>query len=149
MDKRIDELGLQIKQHFNGALPPVTIIRLLDKSRVAIYDTNAMSTYVLEKFGLTGEYQVAASTWGLAVKPIKALGSINNGHVMNIEPYYQADQLYQSRLWQAMPFVATDRYHLLPSRAFDWLKLGLASNGDRHTNNQLAIRPDDIRTCRR
>ncbi|MEM6987002.1 MAG: ABC transporter substrate-binding protein [Pseudomonadota bacterium] len=115
MDARINELAESVKAHFGGDLPHATVVRFLDRKRVAIYGDNGMTTHVMDAFGLPSEYPVGASTWGLAIKKVPELGRIEKGYLLHILPFEQQERLFATKLWQSMPVAQSDRVVTLPS----------------------------------
>lgn len=113
-DRRIAELGARIASHFGGDPPPVTVIRLIDTARVAVYGANSTPVAALEALGLESGVDLPPSTWGLAMQRIAELGRIERGHVLHILPFPGGDALFSRPLWQAMPFVREGRFHTLP-----------------------------------
>lgn len=114
MDARLADLRDRIAVAYDGAPPEVTVVRFLDAKRVVVYGDNGMPAAALNGLGMVSRYPLAASRWGLAFKPVTELAAIDRGLVLHIEPFAAAGQLFASRLWQAMPFVAEDRFAALP-----------------------------------
>ncbi|MDX1654347.1 MAG: ABC transporter substrate-binding protein [Candidatus Competibacteraceae bacterium] len=112
--RRLEALAERLDRHFAGHPPPVTVVRFLDQARVAVYGGNAMTSYALGALGLDNGYPLPDSTWGLNLKKIQDLGRISRGHVLHIQPFFQAQEVFARPLWQAMPFVRAGRFHALP-----------------------------------
>lgn len=143
LDNRINKLAQSIDAHFAGNLPDVTIVRFLDKSRAAIYGPNSMTSYALDAFGINSAFDVANSTWGLEIHKVSDLGAVDRGIVMHIQPFEQADQLFETALWNSMPFVDGDRFHTLPTL---WTYGGALSVGriaDAIAATLLSVEPAD------
>lgn len=115
MDRRIEAQKEEIATAYNGTPPPVTIVRFTDEKRVVIYGKNGMTQAALNGLGLGTGYPVPNSRWGLAFKPVTALGAIAHGLVLHIEPFNKQDLLFSSDLWRAMPFVKAGNFHAIPS----------------------------------
>ncbi len=115
MDLRIAAQKAEIATAYNGTPPPVTIVRFTDEKRVVIYGENSMTTAALDGLGLETGYPVPNSRWGLVFKPVTALGAIDNGVVLHIEPFSKKDLLFGTDLWGEMPFVKSGNFHAMPS----------------------------------
>lgn len=126
LDARLGALRARIGEAFDGNPPKVTIVRFLDAKRVVIYGRNSMPEAAMNALGLASGYETPNSRWGLVFKPVTELGSIDEGFVMHIEPFAEADRLFSTPLWRAMPFVAENRFHTLPTL---WTYGGIHSVG--------------------
>ncbi len=115
MDGNLAELKQVISEKYDGTPPKVTVIRMLDRKRGVVYGENSPVLAALDALGLQYEVEVENSRWGLAYKSVAKLGEAQDGKVLNILPFDEADQLYGTKLWQAMPFVANDNYAELPA----------------------------------
>lgn len=114
LDARLAALKARLEDHFAGAPPKVTVVRFVDDARVVIYGGNAMSTHALEALGLESGYPLPSTAWGLTLRPVRDLGSIDEGVVLAKQPFGKAEVLFDKPLWKAMPFVRHDRFHALP-----------------------------------
>lgn len=115
MDRRIEARKTELSTAYNGVLPAVTLVRFADEKRVIIYGDNSMTQPALLGLGLTPGYPVPNSRWGLAFKPVTALGTLKDGDVLYIEPFSKKDLLFGTALWQEMPFVKAGHFHALPA----------------------------------
>lgn len=115
LDARLTALRERVAAHFGGAPPPVTVVRFVDDARVVVHGENAMPSAALAALGLRNGASIPASTWGIAFRKVEELGRIAEGIVLHIEPFPQAEQVFATPLWQAMPFVREGRFHALPA----------------------------------
>lgn len=115
MDARLADLRGQIAARYDGTPPKVTVVRMIDAKRVAIYGQNSPVQAALDALGLEPAVKISNSRWGLATKAVRKLGQVDEGKVMTIMPFDEASKLYDSALWKAMPFVETGDYHELPT----------------------------------
>lgn len=115
LDARLAALRARIAGHFDGTPPPVTIIRFVDEARVIVHGENAMPSAALAALGLRNGAEIPASTWGIAFRRVAELGRVADGIVLHIEPFPEADKLFATPLWRAMPFVREGRFRALPT----------------------------------
>jgi iron complex transport system substrate-binding protein len=113
-DRRISALRDRLAERFGETPPPVTVIRLIDTARVAVYGANSTPVAALRALGLESGVSLPPSTWGLTMQRIAELGRIEEGHVLHIRPFPGEEALFARPLWQAMPFVRAGRFHALP-----------------------------------
>lgn len=114
LDARLNNLAQQVRDHYDGTPPKVTVVRFVDDARVVIYGANAMSTFALEALGLETGYPLPATAWGLTMRPVRDLGGIEEGVVLAKRPFGKAEALFGKPLWKAMPFVRAERFRALP-----------------------------------
>lgn len=141
LDARFEELKVRLHQHFGAQLPKVTVVRLMDSSHVRIYGDNGMPQYALERLGIAPALPQPVSQWGQVQKKLTDLGAIRDGVVLYIEPFPEADKLFATPLWRAMPFVRAQRVAAVPST---WTYGGIMSLGylaDNLTESLLSIAP--------
>lgn len=110
LDGRLAELKQQIHDHFEGEVPKVAAVRLLDATHVRIYGQNSMAEAALAALGMESALPQPRSEWGFSLKRIEELGGMTEGVVLNIGPFPSANELYSTPLWQAMPFVRSGRF---------------------------------------
>lgn len=110
LDAHLDALRDEVARHFDGNLPKVTAISLMDQSRARVHGGNSTSEAALMALGLAPAFPQPATTWGFVQKRVEQLGAVEDGIILNIEPFRAADQLFPSPLWQAMPFVREHRF---------------------------------------
>ncbi|MGG2398754.1 ABC transporter substrate-binding protein [Pseudomonas sp. SH1-B] len=115
MDDELEQLREQLQAHYAGQLPAVTVIRFSSPTAAFINGPNSMPQHALTLLGLQPAIQLEPSPWGVTQVPITALGHIDSGVVLHIEPFAQQAQLFASPLWQAMPFVRAGRFAAMPS----------------------------------
>lgn len=114
LDARLAALRQKVQAHFGGDPPPVTVIRFVDTARVVLHGRNSMPAFALAALGLENATPLPPSKWGIAFRKVEELGHLTDGIVLSIEPFPQADQLFSTPLWQAMPFVQEGRFRALP-----------------------------------
>jgi iron complex transport system substrate-binding protein len=115
LEQQLEQLAAQLQQHFSGQLPEVTTIRFNNPATVIVYGDNSMSQAAAKRLGLNPALPQKASQWGITQKKITDLAKIKDGIVVNIEPFVFAEQLNNSPLWQAMPFVKKGHYTTMQS----------------------------------
>ena len=119
LDAHLAELRGKVERHFDGDLPKVTAISLLDQARVRVHGGNSTSQAALLALGLEPAFPQPATTWGFVQKRVEQLGAVEDGVILNIEPFPGADALFPSPLWKAMPFVRAGRFaRVKPSWTF-------------------------------
>lgn len=123
-DARLAALRAKVQAAFDGAPPAVAVVRFVDEARVRVYGGNAMSTFALEALGVEPALDLPASKWGLTQMSLRELAALDDGVLLYIEPFPQAEALFANPLWRAMPFVQAGRVAALPST---WTYGGLFS----------------------
>lgn len=114
MDNRLAELKRQISAAFPEGAPKVTVVRFIDDKRVVISGKNGLPEAAMTALGLETGFPTTNSRWGIAFKPVTALAEIGSGYVLHMEPFPKSDLLFNTALWQEMPFVKDGRFHTLP-----------------------------------
>lgn len=115
MDARLAEQAKTLKEVYGDDIPQVTLIRFLDEKRAVIYGENSPAFAALSALGLRSEIEVPKSKWGVGYRRVRKLGSVTQGKVMYFEPFDQQEQLFDTALWQAMPFVQSKNLSALPA----------------------------------
>lgn len=110
MYTRIAELNLQLDQHFTKNRPPATAIRFQSKAVALVFGDNSMPQYALHQLGFNNALAQPTSRWGVAQQKIIQLGKIKQGIVIYFKPFTAQNSLFNSPLWQAMPFVQTGHF---------------------------------------
>jgi ABC-type Fe3+-hydroxamate transport system substrate-binding protein len=105
MDQHLEQLRLNLLQHFNGQPPKVTVIRFASPTVVYVMGPNSMPEHALQRLGLNPAMAVEKSRWGALQKPVTDLGQIDEGVVLYIGPFAQQSRVFNTALWQGMPFV--------------------------------------------
>lgn len=108
-DKRINELGDRLREHFVGGVPDTSLVRFVDAAHVRLYGENSMVEAALDGLGVAAAYPVSPSTWGQTQKAITDLAEIEHGAVLYIKPFPYEKRLFAMPLWQQMPFVKAGR----------------------------------------
>ncbi|KIC20346.1 ABC transporter substrate-binding protein, partial [Leisingera sp. ANG-Vp] len=114
MDARLAKQAEQIKTHFGGEVPKVTLVRFVDAKRAVVYGKNGPPHAALTALGLKSAIEIPSSRWGLAYKRIRKLAEASSGKVLYFEPFDQKAELFETALWQAMPFVKSGSFEALP-----------------------------------
>ncbi|MEO0992217.1 MAG: iron-siderophore ABC transporter substrate-binding protein [Pseudomonadota bacterium] len=125
-DARIALLGERVAEAYGGAPPKVALIRIADATNLRVYGENSMAEAALHALGLENAWPQARSRWGLTTRPIIDLGTLEDGHVLYIEPFEEADRLFASPIWQAMPVVEAGK---VSAMAATWTYGGALSVG--------------------
>lgn len=115
MQARVDELHRRLVEHFHGSLPKVAVIRFSSPTAVFINGANSMADHAMQLLHLQPAYPLPRSPWGIVQSPVTTLGRIDEGVILHIEPFAQQDQLFNTPLWQAMPFVREGRFAAMRS----------------------------------
>lgn len=126
LEQGFERLKARLHAHFGDTLPRVTVVRLMDSSHVRLYGDNGMPQYALERLGITPALPQPVSQWGQVQKKLTDLGAIRDGVVLYIEPFPEADKLFATPLWRAMPFVRAGRLAAVPPT---WTYGGVMSLG--------------------
>jgi iron complex transport system substrate-binding protein len=113
LDARLAELREAVATHFDGAPPPVTVLRFVDAARVVVHGENAMTTHALDAVGLENGAGIDASKWGIAIRKVEELPALARGEVLHISPFPAGETLFASPIWRAMPFVREGRFHAI------------------------------------
>lgn len=124
MQRRIEDLRQQLLEHFAGELPKVTLIRFTSATHLYMFGPNSLPQHAMDLLGLAPAQVVPSSRWGSIQAPVTQLSQIEDGVVIYIEPFAQHARLFNTELWQAMPFVRQQR--LLGMRA-TWTHGGVFS----------------------
>ena len=114
LDLRLADLRQSIAAAFDGDPPPVTVVRFVDRARAVVHGKNSMPAEALEALGLENGAPLPPSTWGIAFRKVAEVGRLAKGIVLHIEPFPQAEEVFATPLWQAMPFVREGRFRALP-----------------------------------
>lgn len=115
MDSKLALQAEQLKDKFGDNLPVVTMMRFIDAKRVVIYGENSSSKAALDALGLTSEIQTKNSQWGIAYKSVRNLSEIKEGRLLYFEPFQQEADLFDKKLWKALPVVQAGNVAALPS----------------------------------
>ena len=110
IDARIAAAGVRVREHFDGAPPPVLPIRLLTPTTVRVHGANGLALAALEGMGLTHPDPGEATAWGFVQRPVEDLAAYEDAAVINFVPFAGRDELYSTQLWSFMPFVRHGRF---------------------------------------
>jgi iron complex transport system substrate-binding protein len=114
LDAKLEALRADIHSAFGEDKPKVAPIRFQSAAVVRLYADNSMAGYALEALGLEHALPQPASAWGIAQKKVEDLAAIEEGVVIYIEPFLEAEQLFSQPLWQFMPFVKSGNFTSIP-----------------------------------
>ncbi len=106
--EKLVRLKDEVKQHFNGEVPKVSVVRFSDAQHVRAYGNNSMPLAALNALGIDAAIEIPSSTWGQVQKPIRDLAYID-GVVLYIRPLPHEEQLFNQPLFRMMPVVAEGR----------------------------------------
>lgn len=109
LDQRLAQLRGDLLRHYHGAPPAVTVMRFSSAAVAYIYGANSMPVHALRMLGLQSGHAGPPGGWGYSQVRIVDLAPLP-GRVLYMPPFYQADQLYPSRLWRALPMVREHRF---------------------------------------
>lgn len=115
MDQRITSLQQRLREHFDQQMPAVTIIRFTSPTSVLINGPNSMPEHALQLLGLRPGLSVPTMRWGNIQRPVSSLAQIQQGAVLYLEPFPGRERLFQTALWQQMPFVRAQRFAAMPA----------------------------------
>lgn len=141
MDQQLAKWKAQINAHFNGHPPRVSCVRFNTTSLVWIYGDNSMPQYALEQLGLKPALDLPATKWGVTQKKVVDLASVGQGVVLYFQPFPQKQKLFNSQLWQTMPFVQTHRVFALPATWTYGGPLSIKTIASAITQQLLTIEP--------
>lgn len=109
-DQRLYELRKQLNDHFNHAPPNVSAIHFTSPALIRLFGENSMPQYALEALGISPALPQPNSQWGLTQKRVIDLAQVDDGVVLYFQPFDKKEQLFNTPLWKAMPFVRNNRF---------------------------------------
>ena len=110
LDAQLAAAGDRVRAAFFGDVPPVLPIRLLTPTSLRLHGTNSMMMAALEAMGLTHADPGPNSNWGFRQLRVSDLAQYEQALIVHVDLFPQHDELFSSPLWQAMPFVQSDRF---------------------------------------
>lgn len=110
IDLGFERLRSRLLEHYGTRLPEVEVVRFTSPAVVFVYGANSMPVHALRQLGFAATEQQAASRWGVSQKRTMDLATMQDSIVLHQEPFDQADKLFATPLWQAMPFVRQGRF---------------------------------------
>nr|MBF0685547.1 iron-siderophore ABC transporter substrate-binding protein [Pseudomonas sp.] len=147
IEQRFTQLRTRLTEHFGTPLPEVEVVRFASPAIVFVYGANAMPIHALRRLGFTATEQQASSRWGVSQKHTIELASMQESIVLYQEPFEQAEQLFDTPLWQAMPFIRQGRFAAMRPT---WSYGGAASLqylAEAITEALLSLSPTAPRKC--
>lgn len=114
LDEKLAGLKERLEARFGDDLPKVTPIQFMDEATLRVHAANSTADYALKALGLEHGLPQPPSAWGFALKKVEDLGAVDEGYVLHIEPFQDAEKLFGQPLWQFMPFVKADRFSAIP-----------------------------------
>lgn len=141
MAREIEWLANDLRHGPHGDIRRVAVIRLIDLSTVWIYGENSFAEVALHRLGLLNTLPQPASRWGVTQRSLDTLAQVDRGAVLAIRPHGGGTGIFNTAIWQFMPFVQTDYFAEVPpvwsyggilslgrhARAFHTALTGLAS----------------------
>ncbi len=109
-EQKINEWKQQLKDHFNGNVPPVSLAHFVNTSTAAVYGSNSSVEYALTKLGIEPAIKTPNSAWGEVNLPLAKLAGIGDGILIYVRPFAEEKKLFSSVLWQHLPFVKQGRF---------------------------------------
>ena len=103
-------LQCKLKAHFPAGLPDVTLARFASPTTVLVFGDNSMPDVALKQLGMKASFVLPPASWGITQLPVARLAYVNAGYVLYFEPFYQQEKLFESAMWQAMPFVRSKHF---------------------------------------
>lgn len=104
MDEHLADMRQRLHQHFGAVLPKVSMVLFTSTAVVKIMGPNSMPEHAMQLLGVEPAYQVPTSRWGNVQLGITELAAIDDGVVLYL-PFAQKHRLFETQLWQGMPFV--------------------------------------------
>ncbi len=109
-EQKINKWKQQLKDHFNGKVPPVSLAHFVNTSTAAVYGSNSSVEYALTKLGIEPAIKTPNSAWGEVNLPLAKLAGIGDGILIYVRPFAEEKKLFSSVLWQHLPFVKQGRF---------------------------------------
>lgn len=110
LDARIRAAGDRVRAHFGGRVSAVVPIRLATLTSFRLHGANSMAKAALDGMGLVHAAPGAPTEWGFTQQRIEHLAGFERAIVLQIGPFPKRDKLYDTQMWQFMPFVRAGRY---------------------------------------
>ncbi|MGY0073340.1 ABC transporter substrate-binding protein [Vibrio proteolyticus] len=101
----------RLHQAFGDALPQVLAMRFANPTSVYLYTENSTTQYALRQLGLNTPLPQRDAVWGITQQRLTALASIDSAYVLYFLPFPQREQVEQSVLWRALPFVRAGKFN--------------------------------------
>ena len=124
IDIEMAEIKEQIRKHFKGNPPTLTLIRFSSASKCLIYGKNSIPLYTMQQLGLQPTMPSQRSKWGEKEVPISHLTNHKNGYLIYIEPIQEQHHIFSSIAWQKLPAVREGRVRAMSA---SWSYGGAAS----------------------
>jgi iron complex transport system substrate-binding protein len=109
MNEKLAALQARLLEAYGGELPKVSSFRFASTTSVYLFGDNSMAQYALMRLGIEPAVELAATQWGATQQRLISLREIGDGTALYFTPFAQQQQLEQTVLWQAMPFVRQHR----------------------------------------
>lgn len=110
LDARIAAAGERVRAHFGDTVLPVLPIRLMTPTHLRLHGANSMAAAALGRMGLDHAAPGEPTDWGFVQRPVTDLAQFDEALVLAIQPFAQRDELFDTELWQFMPFVRSGRF---------------------------------------
>jgi iron complex transport system substrate-binding protein len=115
LDRDLARLRTSLHRHWGAGAPPVQVIRFANSTMAYAYGGNSMPVQALQCLGLRPASTAPGLAWGIRSTPLLAMDAWSRDIVLYQQPFDQADKLFPSPLWQAMPFVRDHRFAAMRS----------------------------------
>lgn len=110
LDAGTRDAGDRVRAHFGGEVPPLVPIRLATLTSLRLHGANSMAKAALDAMGLVHAAPGDPTEWGFVQKRVEDLAGFERAIVLQIGPFAEKDKLYDTQMWQFMPFVKAGRY---------------------------------------
>ena len=96
---------------------PLLLMSLMDPRHAITFGKGSLFLEVMEQLGLRNAWQGETNFWGSAVVGLERLAEVGDVEVICFDHDNARDmqQVAQSALWQALPFVRSGRFHRVPA----------------------------------
>lgn len=114
----VDEALAQTRQRLAGRVKrPVLLMTLLDSRHAIAFGKGSLFLEVMEALGLKNAWHGETNFWGSAVIGLERLAAMKDVDVLCFDHNNDSviDQVTQSALWQAMPFMRAGRFQRVPA----------------------------------
>lgn len=96
---------------------PLLLMSLMDSRHAITFGKNSLFLEVMESLGLRNAWQGETNFWGSAVVGLERLAEVGDVQVICFDHDNDRDmqQVMQTALWQALPFVRAQRFQRVPA----------------------------------
>lgn len=115
MRDELNKLKTQLAAALHAEKSAVLLMRFANQTSSFVYAENSIPNYALQALGLSAALPQKAAKWGIVQKRLGELQHIDQGYVLYILPFAKEQQLRNSILWRALPFVQKKRVNAVRS----------------------------------